>query len=56
MSVSRPSSVGSNFDDDKMGGFAKRWKSETKREFTVKDIVLAKTAEGCGIRSEQCMG
>lgn len=52
--------AGSNFDDDRMGGFEKKFRSEHSRAYTVLDararIVLAKTAASCGVRSEQMMG
>ena len=43
-----------------MGGFEKKFRSETMRSYSVSDararIVKAKTAEACGVRSEQMMG
>jgi hypothetical protein len=50
---------GSNFDDDKLGGFAKKWRSEYRVQYTIeKDdfgtrIAKAKSAAPCGVRSEQ---
>ncbi len=52
--------AGSNFDDDRLGGFEKKWRSEYKKQYTVTDfrgrIVKSKTAEACGVRSEQVSG
>ena len=52
--------AGSNFDDDRMGGIEKKWKSETMRKYAVEDfrarIWEAKTSEACGVRSEQLSG
>lgn len=45
--------AGSNFDDDKMGGFERKWRSECRNAYTKKSIVESKTASACGVRSEQ---
>jgi len=44
--------AGSNFDDDRFAP-AKKWRSEYGRTYVKKSIVEAKTAEACGVRSEQ---
>ena len=43
---------GSNFDDDRLGP-QKKWLSEYKLSYPVKDIVAAKRAASSGVRSEQ---
>jgi len=52
--------AGSAFDDDRMGGIARKWRSETKRQYSVTDargrIVESKTRPSCGVRSEQLSG
>jgi hypothetical protein len=49
---------GSNFDDAKLGGVEKTWRSECRRAYPVinpawRNIVAAKTADSSGVRSEQ---
>lgn len=44
---------GSNYDDDRMGGIQKKWRSEYGRAFEQKSIVASKRAPSCGVRSEQ---
>jgi len=52
--------AGMNYDDDRMGGFEKKWRSEYRKQYTVTDfrsrIVNSKTAEARGVRSEQIQG
>ena len=44
---------GSNFDDDKLGGIERKWKSEHTLAYYEKSIVASKKAHGSGVRSEQ---
>jgi hypothetical protein len=44
---------GSNYDDDRMGGVEKKWRSEYRRSFPLKSYVASKNAESSGVRSEQ---
>lgn len=58
--LSSSATAGSAFDDDRMGGIARKWRSETKRQYSVTDargrIVESKTRPSCGVRSEQLSG
>ena len=44
--------AGSNFDDDRMGGIEKKWRSEYRREYLQKSIIEAKSTLATGVRSE----
>ena len=44
---------GSNFDDDRLGGIEKKWRSEYKHSFVPKSYVDARSRESSGVRSEQ---
>ena len=47
---------GSNFDDDRLGGIEKKWRSEYSHAYVKKDHVWAKKRESSGVRSEVYLG
>ena len=44
---------GSNFDDDRLGGIQRKWRSEQRRSFPEKSLIASKRTVPTGVRSEQ---